>query len=286
MCHTLRYSALVLIFLCITGCTALWMAADGSPRQGVSGSLVDFIYPDGQQPPAFDGVVPTLKIPLRVGLAFVPSQSGQGAGLAQATKALLLEKVRLRFSEQDYIQHIQIISDTYLRGRKGFDALEQVSRMYSLDVIALVSYDQLAIADDRSSSFLYWTIVGAYVVKGSQNDVRTFVETAIFDVNTRKLLLSAPGVNELVSNSTLIELPEEMRKAREKSFSLAMDDMTTNLETELVRFKKRIKEDKSVLIAKRSSAKSRGASSVGTELVFALMVCLAVAWIRRRKLRS
>ncbi len=286
MTPILRYSALFLIALLLAGCTSLWMAAGSGPRQGVSGSLVDFIYPDGEQPPAFDGVVPTLKIPLRVGLAFVPSQSRSGAVLSEATKAQLLEKVRLRFSEQDYIQHIQVISDTYLRGRKGFTALEQVSRMYSLDVIALVSYDQLAIADDRTSSFLYWTVVGAYVVKGSQNDVRTFVETAIFDVKTHKLLLSAPGVNELVSNSTLIRVPEEMRKAREKSFTNAMDDMTTNLETELEQFKKRIKEDKSVLIAERSGAKRGGASSVGIELLFALIVCLAVAWIRRRKLTS
>ena len=158
--------------------------------------------------------------------------------------------------------------------------------MYSLDVIALVSYDQLAIADDRTSSFLYWTIVGAYVIKGSQNDVRTFVETAIFDVTTRKLLLSAPGINELISTSTLINLPEEMRKAREESFTIAMDDMTTNLETELVQFEKRIKEDKSVLIAERSSAKRSGASSMDTELLFALVACLAVAWTRRRKLQS
>jgi len=272
------------MLLFVTGCTALWMTAGSGPRQGVSGSLIDFIYPDGEQPPVFDGIVPTLKIPLRVGLAFVPSQSAMNGGLAVATKTRLLEKVRVRFSEQDYIQHIQIISDTYLRGRKGFDALEQVSRMYSLDVIALVSYDQLAIAEDRSSSFLYWTIVGAYVVKGSQNDVRTFVETAIFDLKTRKLLLSAPGVNELVSTSTLIRVPEEMRKAREESFTIAMDDMTTNLETELARFKERIKQDKSVLIAKREGAKRGGAGSIGIELFFGLMACLVVAWTRRRKL--
>ena len=284
MLQSPRYSAIFLIFLFIAGCSSLWMTAGSGTRQGVSGSLVDFIYPDGQQPPAFDGVVPTLNVPLRVGLAFVPSQSGEG--LSEATKAQLLEKVRLRFSEQEYIQDIQIIRDTYLRGRKGFDALDQVSRMYSLDVIALVSYDQLAIADDRTSSFLYWTIVGAYVIKGSQNDVRTFVETAIFDVTTRKLLLSAPGINELISTSTLINLPEEMRKAREESFTIAMDDMTTNLETELVQFEKRIKEDKSVLIAERSSAKRSGASSMDTELLLALVTCLAVAWTRRRKLQS
>ncbi|MEQ1704159.1 MAG: Ig-like domain repeat protein, partial [Ilumatobacteraceae bacterium] len=51
---------------------------------------------------------------------------------------------------------------------------------YGLDVIALVSYDQVAHSAETTSSFLYWTIVGAYVVKGNKNDVQTFVDTAVF----------------------------------------------------------------------------------------------------------
>lgn len=278
MKHTFRLSVGMALLFVAAGCTTFWQVLTGSaPRQGVSGSLVEFIYPDGEQPPAFDEVVPTLEIPLRVGLAFVPSQVQVSGGLPAATKAQLLEKVRLRFIEQDYIKDIQIIPETYLSGRKGFAALEQISRMYSLDVIALVSYDQLAIADDRTSSFLYWTIVGAYLVKGSENDVRTFVDTAVFDIKTRKLLLRAPGVNELTSTSTLINVPEAMREAREESFATAMTDMTVNLESELERFEERIKEDKSVLIAKRGG----GAGSMGAELLIGLALIGALGLARK-----
>jgi rhombotail lipoprotein len=42
-----------------------------------------------------------------------------------------------------------------------------------------------------------------------------------------------------------------MRKAREEGFSLAMSDMTTNLENELEIFKDRIKSDKSVTVTHR-----------------------------------
>ena len=62
--------------------------------------------------------------------------------------------------------------------------------------MALVSYDQVANTSEKTSSLLYWTIVGAYVVKGNKNDVQTFVDTAVFDMATRKLLFRAPGVSD------------------------------------------------------------------------------------------
>ena len=114
-------------------------------------------------------------------------------------------------------------------------------------------------ADDRTSSLLYWTIVGAYVVEGSQNDVSTFVDTAVFDLKTRRLLLRAPGINKLTATATLIRSADSMRAAREESFERAMADMTTNLAAELERFEARIKQDRSVLIAGKDGASGSGA---------------------------
>ena len=95
-----------------------------------------------------------------------------------------------------------MIPEAYLRTGRGFPtALEQTARLYDLDVMALVSYDQVAHSAEGRPSFLCWTIVGAYVVKGNENDVHTFVDTAVFDVPTRKLLFRAPGVSETPSNS-------------------------------------------------------------------------------------
>jgi rhombotail lipoprotein len=161
-----------------------------------------------------------------------------------------------------------------LRSGRGFQTVEQVARLYHLDVMALVSYDQVAHADDTKSSILYWTIVGAYFVKGSKNDVQTFVDTAIFDVKSNKLLFRAPGINRIEATSTLVNSTEEMRKARENSFSLAMSDMTNNLNAELDKFKERIKKDKSVTVSYRPGYGGGGA--FGPQMIIMLTVFFLV----------
>ncbi len=74
MKSVIRLSFFLACFLA-AGCASLWqeMGSAGGARQGVSSSLVDYLYPGGEQPPQFDGSVPELKLPLRVGLAFVPA---------------------------------------------------------------------------------------------------------------------------------------------------------------------------------------------------------------------
>jgi rhombotail lipoprotein len=258
------------------GCTALWQSMSGEPpRQGTSSSLVEFLYPSGEKPPPVDEAIPVLTIPLRVGLAFVPGSSG--SALPEATRMRLLEGVRRRFVGQDYVEEIVLVPEAYLSGQQGFDALDQVARLYDLDVMALVSYDQVSIADDRTSSLLYWTIVGAYVIEGSQNDVSTFVDTAVFDLRTRRLLLRAPGTNQLTATATLVRSADSMRAAREESFDLAMADMTENLAAELERFEARIKADRSVLVAREGDAS--GAGALGP---FALLALAALGLLRRR----
>lgn len=264
----LRLLSLVFLSAFITACTSSWQQLLGTnTRQGVSSSLVDYLYPNGEIPPEFEQSKPNLQLPLRVGLAFVPALSRNIEGLSEANKNALLTKVKNSFSKREFIEEITIIPDTYLRSGRGFKPVDQVARLYSLDVIALVSYDQVAHVDDTKSSILYWTIVGAYFVKGSKNDVQTFVDTAIFDIKTHKLLFRAPGINKLEAKSTLVNSSEEMRKAREQSFALAMTDMTTNLEMELDTFKETIKTDSSVTVSYRQGYGGGGAIGLSSLLL-------------------
>lgn len=269
---------LVAIAVLASGCTALFHDAGGR-RQGVSSSLVDFLYPKGETPPDTSRIVPNLVLPVKVGLAFVPGRDATTPGLSEARKQELLGRVRAAFAGRDFIREITIIPDTYLRSRSGFDTVEQVARLHGLDVIALVSYDQVVHTEDTRASLLYWTIVGAYFVKGSKNDVQTFVDSAIFDVKTRKLLFRAPGVDRIESTSTLINSAEESRKARERSFDNAMADMTGNLGKELESFRERIKADRSVTVTQQASA-PRGGGASGPELLAVLFAGLLLA--RRR----
>jgi rhombotail lipoprotein len=261
--------------LLLLGCTGLF---GNNNRQGVSSSLVDFLYPSGEEPPKPPQTIPALELPIKVGLAFVPTLNGTGA-LTEAERIGLLNKVKEHFSTREFIAEIQVIPEAYMRSGQGFQSLEQVSRLYDLDVFALVSYDQVAHTAERSSSFLYWTIVGAYVVEGNKNDVNTFVDTAVFDVPTRKLLFRAPGVSEIKSTSTLVGVERDMRAGQQKGFDQAMADMTVNLDKELDSFRERIRQDQSVRVTHSSSYGGGGGGAGG----FATLAALALlAGMRRR----
>lgn len=275
-------SVLVIAFafatVALVSCTSLWQMGGGTTRKGVSSSLVSFLYPDGEQPPPYDDSVPVLTLPLRVGIAFVPPTGYTDIpGLSEAVKIELLDKVRAEFLERDYISAIEIVPETYMRGSRGFSGLEQIARLYSLDIIALVSYDQVAAVDDTKSSILYWTIIGAYLIEGSRNDVQTFVDTAVFDIATRKLMIRAPGTDKASEKTTLVESSQELRAARTESFNRAMADMTSNLQAELDRFELRLKEDPTVARVD-DSAMPGGGGAIGFSALLAL--CL-VALLRK-----
>jgi rhombotail lipoprotein len=248
----------------LTSCASYF--EDG--RRGVSSSLVDYLYPDGQVPPQHEETIPHLRLPLTVGLAFVPAQQGTSFALPEAKKTRLLEEAKQKFVGLDYVKEIVIVPETYMRSSKGFEGVGQIARLYGLDIVALVSYDQVAVTSETKSSVLYWTIVGAYFIKGNQNQATTFVDTAVFDVNSRKMLFRAPGVSDVQQSSTLVEVNQVNREAREKGFELAMADMSQNLAVELDRFKEKIKEDKSVQITHRQGYGGGG----GIQWPFLLML--------------
>jgi len=259
------------------GCSAMWVGHPAT-RSGVSSSLVDYLYPKGEVPPEFESRIPHLDLPLRVGLAFVPTTGVATPGLSEATKSGLLARVRQAFEGRDYIEHIEVIPDTYLRSSKGFEGMQQVARLYGVDVMALVSYDQVVATDDTRASLLYWTIVGAYVIKATENEVQTFVDTAVFDVASRKLLFRAPGIDRRESKATLVESMEDLRKSREAGFAAAMEAMTGNLLVELDQFEKKL-EDNPALAEVAWKDGRGGGGTVDPLWLLPLLVCLA----RRRR---
>jgi rhombotail lipoprotein len=270
---------LALLALALIGCSSLWNWSGGN-RSGTSSSLVDYLYPDGQIPPAFDEAVPRLELPLRAGIAFVPGQSSYGT-ISEATKMQLLEKVKGQFLDREYIGHIEVIPDTYLRSSKGITGMQQVARLYGVDVMALVSFDQVAVSEEKTSGILYWTIVGAYVIKATSNEVQTFVDTAVFDADTARLLFRAPGADKTADRSTLVEAGETVRKARDASFAAAMEQMTVNLAVELDRFQERVKSDPSV-----AQTEWKPGYNGGSATWLLLILTIALVWRWRGEVRG
>lgn len=258
--------ATITVFL--TGCSSLWNWS-GDSRGGSSSSLVDYLYPNGQVPPDVQETIPYLELPLRVGIAFVPGQVGYST-ISERTKMQVLEKVKAGFVDREYISHIEVIPDAYLRSSNGVAGMQQVARLYGVDVMALVSYDQVADSEENPSGILYWTIVGAYVIKATSNEVQTFVDTAVFDVDTARLLFRAPGAHTMSDRSTLVESEEVVRKARDESLAAAMEQMTDSLTLELDRFQEHVKDDPTVAKTEWKPG-SGGGGAVGWLLVLVLI---------------
>jgi rhombotail lipoprotein len=212
------------IGLALAGCTLLCAPYCNVAGRQSSSSLVEFLYPNGSPPPR-ENTIPELHLPLRVGLAFLPGRSAGAGGPDAALKERLLEGVRARFNDRKFVSDIVIIPDYYLSQQRGFAGLEAVQRLYSVDVMALVSYDQVTHADENDWSLGYFTIVGMYVLKGSRYDVSTLVDLAVIEPTTRSLVLRAGGIDTRHGNTTLVAQSRESREAAAAGFSAASDQM-------------------------------------------------------------
>lgn len=241
-----RLLILALSALLLTGC-ASWFPQQ---QRTHNASLVEFLYPKSQNPAAMQvEQVATLNLPLRVGIAFVPSLAG--SSIPEAERMKMLERVRGAFSGLQYVSAIEIIPSTYLRPAGGFANLEQAARMFNLDAVALLSYDQVQFNDSNELSLLYWTIIGMYVIHGDMYDINTLLDASLFDVKSSKLLMRAPGVSQVKGSAALVRYEEKARQARVDGFNMALDDLMRNFNLEIAQFKERVKGDASIKIEHR-----------------------------------
>src|SRR5258708_6240805 len=149
--------------LALTGCETF----EGNRSQRHASSLVQYLYPKRTEhvdKPA----IPVLTLPLRVGVAFVPEDNGhqreaytRSPALSEQQKLKLLKEVSDQFRKYPFVKTIEVIPSEYLAPGGSFENLDQLRSMFGVDVIALVSYDQLQFTDDTSCSLAYLTVVAA-----------------------------------------------------------------------------------------------------------------------------
>jgi rhombotail lipoprotein len=246
-------------------------------------SLVQFLYPNGDVPRQDD--MPELHVPLRVGLAFLPPGVG-GAALDGAHKEALLSQIRARFISRKFIAEIVIIPEYYLTGAKGYQGLEAVERLYGVDLMALVSYDQVAHSGDNNLSLAYLTVVGAYIVDGTRNEVSTLIDLAVVDPKTRTLVIRSGGTNMRMSNSTLVSRDTELRRQQDDGFSAATDQLIEHFDAALGKFESDVHEGRAnVRVAQRNGAGAEaGGGGAIDGLVLALLATLSLSSAARSAL--
>jgi rhombotail lipoprotein len=230
---------LVSVALALSACASY----EKSNRQRQVASVVSFLYPGSQEVPPPSDTVAVIKVPFRIGVAFVPDTADPTFRLPESERLRLAGLVRDAFAKYPFISQIEAVPSLYLEPGGGFANLDRVASLLRLDVIALISYDQVQHADASEWSMLYWTLVGAYVVHGDRYDVMTAVETAVFDVRSRHLLMRAAGTSNVKGSATMIGFTETSRAARTQSFEQAVNMMISSLHGEVKAFRERAPRD-------------------------------------------
>ena len=195
-----------------------------------------------------------------------------------------MERIRQRFADRSFVASISFIPDYYLAERRGFAGLEGVQRLYNVDVLALVSYDQETHLGDNEWSLSYLTIVGAYVVKGSQHDISTLVDLAVIDPATRALVLRAGGTDTRHGNATFLEQNREARAASGAAFAAATDQMIDNFDAALKRFQTEVREGTAQVrvVNRNGTPRPSGGGGAFDLVLLAMLACLAAICVYRR----
>ena len=203
-------------------------------------SLMDYLYPKEKAAPMPNPAGARLKLPLKLGVAFVPGGTASWRVqnlMAPGQEKQLLDVVKRSFQDRPWISEIKLVPSAYLRPGGGFENMDQVARMYGVDVMALVSVDQVQNTDPRWYSFTYLSIVGAYVLPGDANDTNTLIDAAVYDVASHTFLLRAPGQSQVKGSSTWAYREKQLREHSAKGLELAMTDLAKNLDAEVGAFK-------------------------------------------------
>lgn len=233
------WGGLLVLGLSLAGCAS--MEKDAQQRQVAS--VIAYLFPGADKVPPLPDLSTELRVPFNVGVAFVPDNAQPQFRLPESERIKLAGKVEAAFADYPFINRIVPVPSAYLEAGGGFANLDRVAALLKLDVVVLISFDQVQNAGARGSSLLYWTGVGAYFVEGDQYDILTAVETSVFDVPSRRLLMRAGGLSNIKGTASMVGFSEVARNARTRGFEEALDEMIGKLHGEVSLFRERAPKD-------------------------------------------
>lgn len=284
----------LLVMVC-TLISVMLIASCSSQQASYKSSVVDYLYPK-ETAKIVEPSIPVLKLPIKLGIAFVPAQSSRKQGyniwsgnrtsvngLTEIKKMQILGQVSGYFKKYPFIGEIQEIPSTYLTPGGSFANLDQIKTMYGVDVMALVSYDQVQFTDAGFLSVSYWTIVGAYLVSGEKNDTNTLMDTVVYDIASRKMLFRAPGTSVVKGRSTPVNLSEELREDGIKSFDQAAKNMIENLDVQLAVFREKAKQNPTQIKVVKTEGYSGGGGAFDLTSLWILMGVVGVGFLFRKQ---
>ncbi len=281
-----RLVLLIISVSLISGCSTIqsMFGINYSAQQRSVSSVVEYLYPNKRGEINIETKIPELLLPLNVGIAFVPDNCGsfRRHDLNEELKRKLLGNIADRFNEKDMINKVEIIPSGHLKRRGSFANLRKIKKELDIDIVVLLSYDQVQYTERNAVSLVYhWSIVGRYVFKGDKNDTITMMEAAVYDIDSEELLFRSEATSNVKGNSASAFISEELRVRSQKGFALAVDDLSKMLEWDLYGFKQKIKKKQ---VKVKVSYRSSGGGG-GSGLSFAILFLLAMG-LRHSKARA
>jgi rhombotail lipoprotein len=272
------------VVILVVGCDTM-----GRARNHRASNLYAYLYSD-QADHIDTPTIPVLSLPLRVGVAFVPVDSAHNtysysdeAAFSESQKMQLMKQISGQFKQYPFVKSIELIPTAYLTPRGGFANLDQIKTIYGVDVMTLLSYDQVQFTDEGMLSLTYWTIVGAYVVPGEKNETKTMLDAAVYDIASRKLLFRAPGIGDVKGAATPVNLSEELRADSEKGFEQAATNLVANLKVQLADFKERVTNAPAEYKIEYKPGYTSASAFGGLETMFIGGMGVCFLWLRRNR---
>ena len=209
----------------------------GPARQ--ASSALDFLYPEGSAAAAPAQEV-TLRLPVRVGVAIPPANPERlnyGVDLlTESQRQQLLTRVAEAFRDTKGVASIEVVPSLYLNPGGGFATLDRLKSSLGLDLMALVSYDQNLFTETTRASWTYLTVIGPLIIEGEKNEVRTVMDTVIYDIPSRALLFRAAGESTVGDHSSPLNERRKRRRLSDEGFEAAAEAMITQLQGALTAF--------------------------------------------------
>ena len=204
-------------------------------------NVLTYLYPGGSRPAEIPkDSQPDIPFPIKLGIAFVPESLTVSFGedikiepLTEKVKMEMMKELTAQLRQSPVFAEIGEIPSLYLKPGGGFTNLDQIHAMTGVDVIGLVSYDQVQFTDRGLVSLLYWTGIGRYVVPGEKNDTNTMMDAALFHIPTRKPLLRATGQSGVYHYSTPRNQSQNLRDDSEQGFKESLHMLAAHFKEQL-----------------------------------------------------
>lgn len=215
--------------LALLVCLTLGACATDSAHRS---SGVSYLYPNQNEHVSIPAGS-TLPDVARVGVAFVPEQGVNREALAERDRQGLKVAVAAYLEQQPFVSEVTLIPSVYLRPGGSFGNLDQLRRMYDIDVMVMLSYDRTQFVEQGAGSVRYRTLDGEQRLDGRWNDTSTLLQAAVYEIDERQMLFLATGASHVPYTPAGISLSEQLRADSVAGFEQASAELLQHLRVQV-----------------------------------------------------